>query len=356
MAWVCCRSYQGIITEKQISKWVVKRFKYYADFAAEDSYNLVNSTKTKHQTRHLQALINSMRAQISLHDVPIYPVCSELGSYNDDDSLISDDSQMYISTLVRARTFLRRALGNETRTFRRFLDLPAEIRLMIYAEVFRYEGKIEFTNPMLHLPAPRRAIRNISYDPQHVLDHTYAFHGHVCSLPRERENVTGLSGEIMSLLLVNRQIFDEAMHVFYNINTFQVGSIHCLARMLRLCGERRRVYFSRIELEHRYPGTEEICKKVFKMLAEVKQLQHFTVRIHNAHKSDSTLWMDLLCDLKCQSVEVLGDCPKVRAYMQEYRAKKAREDQQAEAEDGKSLKPSKRSKKVFKSEAIIHDD
>ena len=160
----------------------------------------------------------------------------------------------------------------------------------------------------------------------------------------------------MSLLLVNRQIFEEAMPVFYNINTFHVGCIQDLARMLRLCGERRRVYFSRIELEHRYRGTEDICKKVFKMLAEAKQLQHFTVRVHNAYNSDSTLWIDLLCDLKCQSVELLGKCPDVRAYMQEYRAKKAREDQEAEAEDGKFLKPSKRSKKVFKSEAIIHDD
>ena len=92
------------------------------------------------------------------------------------------------------------------------------------------------------------------------------------------------------------------------------------------------------------------------MLAEVKQLQHFTVRMYDTYISDNKFWMDLLCDLKCQSVEVLGNCPNVRAYMQEYRAKKAREDQEAEAEDGKSLKPSKRSKKVFKSEAIIHDD
>jgi hypothetical protein len=68
------------------------------------------------------------------------------------------------------------------------------------------------------------------------------------------------------------------------------------------------------------------------------------------------VWLNLLCDLKCQFVEVLGDCPKIEAYMQEYRAKKACEDEQAEAGGGKSAKPSKRSKKVFKSEAVIHDD
>lgn len=341
----------------------MKRFRYYADLAAEDAYNLVRSSKRRHRTRYLQVFYNNMASGISLHDVPMYPICVELDSGDDDPVLALVDSQTYISTTIRARTFLRRALGNETKRFSRFLDLPVEIRLMIYAEVFRYEGKIEFTNPMLRLPAPRRAIRNTAYESQHVLDH-YALDADLYSLPQERVNVTGLSVEIMSLLLVNRQIFEEAMPVFYNINTFQVECIQDLARMLRLCGARRRVYFSRIEFEHRYSGTKEICKKVFKMLAEVKQLQRFTVRAndvrhlggHDAYNPENTQWMDLLCDLKCSSVELLGDCPKIEAYMQEYRAKKAAESQQAEAETGKSAKPLKRCKKVFKSEALIHDD
>lgn len=364
MAWVCCKIDLEIVTEKQIFKWVVKKFRYYADLAAEDSYNLVSSPKRRHRTRYLQVFYNNMASELFLHEVPMYPICVELDSDDDDVLLGLRDSQMYISTLVRARTFLRRALGNETREFRRFLDLPVEIRLMIYAEVFRYEGKIEFTNPMLHLPAPRRAIRNTSYSPQHVRDHTYAFDEDLCTLPAERDKVTGLSGEIMSLLLVNRQIFEEAMPVFYNINTFHVKGIQDLARMLRLCGARRRVYFSRIDFEHRYSGTKDISKKVFKMLAEVKQLQHFTVRANDeihlrgyrAYDADDTAWMDLLCDLKCLSVELLGDCPRIEAYMQEYRAKRASEAQQAEAENGKPVKPSKRCKKVFKSEAVVHDD
>lgn len=363
MAWVCCKNSHGIVTENQIFKWVVKKFRYYADLAAEDAYNLVRSTKRKHRTRYLQVFYDSMASEFSLHDVPMYPICLELDSDDDGPVLALADSQTYISTTMRARTFLRRALGNEMKRFSRFLDLPVEIRLMIYAEVFRYEGKLEFTNPMLHLPAPRRAIRNTAYDSQHVLDH-YALDADFFSLPQERANVTGLSGEIMSLLLANRQIFEEAMPVFYNINTFQVECIQDLARMLRLCGARRRVYFSRIEFEHRYSGTKEICKKVSKMLAEVKQLQRFTVRArdfkhmegHDAYNPDNTLWMNLLCDLKCPFVELLGDCPKIKTYMQEYRAKKACESQQADAETGKSVKPSKRCKKVFKSEAIIHDD
>jgi hypothetical protein len=47
MAWVCSKNEQGIVTEKQIFKWAVKRFKYYADLAAEDAYNLARSTRKK---------------------------------------------------------------------------------------------------------------------------------------------------------------------------------------------------------------------------------------------------------------------------------------------------------------------
>ena len=270
----------------------------------------------------------------------------------------------YISTLVKAPTFLRRTFGNEQKSFRRFLDLPAEIRLMIYAEVFHYEGTIEFTNPMLHLPAPRRAIRNTAYGRQHILDHTPHSSYGFWSLPEKRRNVTGLSGEIMSLLLVNRQIFQEAMPTFYNINTFQVSGMQDFSRMLRHCGARRRVYFSRIEFENRYYGSKELTKKVFNMLAGVKQLQYFAVRIPDRRRwmrqsqiiPEAAAWIELLCDLKCQTVEMLGDCSEIKAYMQEYRAKKAREDEQAETEGGKFVIPSKRSKRVFKSQAIIHDD
>jgi len=139
MAWVCCRNYQEIIPERQIFRWAVKQFKFYANLAVEDAYNLNRYKKRERRLPYLQNLYNGIATEITLHNVPIYPVCIEPDS--DDDDEPSTESPAYISTLPKSRTFLRRALGNETSAFRRFLDLPAEIRLMIYAEVFRYEGK-----------------------------------------------------------------------------------------------------------------------------------------------------------------------------------------------------------------------
>ena len=347
MAWVCCKNYDEVVTEEQISKWVVKMFRYYAELTIQDAFNLSRDKKRKRRIPLLQNLFDGLATEITLHDVPIYRVWMDVDS--DDSDAPPAGSTMYVSSLVKARTFLRRTLGNEMSCFKRFLDLPPEIRLMIYAEALSYEGKIEFTNPMLHLPAPRRAIRNTAYDQDHLYNQAFDDGEQLWSLPEERDNVTGLSGEIMSLLLVNRQIFHEAMPVFYNINTFQVTGIQELSRMLRLCGSRRRVYVFRIDFEHTYCGTNEIAKKVFKMLAQVKKLQRFTVRANDsrhlqrylAYGSDNIAWLGLLCDLKCQFVEVLGGFPRIEAFMQECRAKKACEDQQAETEHGKSVKPSK---------------
>ena len=47
MAWVSYRNYQGIITEKQIFMWAVKKFKYFANFATEDAYNQNRYKKTR---------------------------------------------------------------------------------------------------------------------------------------------------------------------------------------------------------------------------------------------------------------------------------------------------------------------
>ena len=237
---------------------------------------------------------------------------------------------------------------------------------MIYGEVFQYKGELEFLNPMSNALEPRDVFRSLAYDRQFILNRMSVIAKRRWDLPLERSDVTDLTGNILSMPLVNRQIFEEAMPVFYNINTFYVKDIYRLARMLRLCGGRRRVYFSRIELFHAsYAGTTAMIKKTFAMLAEAKQLQCITVRCRdvddsfpalNADDSRKTIWIELLCDLKCKSVEITGDCPQTETYMREYRLKKAFGDCQVESRNGKSVTVLKRSKKVYKSEALVQDD
>jgi hypothetical protein len=256
------------------------------------------------------------------------------------------------STLASARTFLRRAFGNEPKTFVRFLDLPTEIRLMVYAEVFHYDGTLEFLNPNLTATAPRKVLKSVAYDRQTVLDFAAANNkDEALNVPTERRNVTGLSGQILSLLLTNRQIFEEAMSVFYNINTFQANDIQGLVRMLRFCGERRRAHFSRVEINKPCYAGVSATRQAFDLLAKIKKLQHvavyttdrFDFKAEGAAKSP---WIDLLCESPLRSFECLGDCPKIQAYVREKLSQMEKADEQVTVtKEKKSAKPRKRSKK-----------
>jgi hypothetical protein len=348
MAWATCRTARDVVTDRVIFKWILKNFKYYADLAIEDTYPLSREKYPNRPSAYLRGLFVEIGHETAFQTVPMYPVFIS-GSTN------SNQPAIYTSTLASARTFLRRTLGNELETFDTLLDLPAEIRLMIYAEVLAYDGKLEFLNPYLNAPAPRKVLKSSAYERQTILDRTAISNGKtVLELPEERRNVTGLSGDILALLLTNRQIFEEAMPVFYNINIFQAKDIQGLARMLRLCGKRRGVHFSRIEFQDYRIASTLSTRQTFKLLAQVKHLQHVTVDASDLTNfrregSDKLSWVDLLCELKVQTVEFLGDCPKLQAYVRDKRSQMQNVDEQdMETKEKKPAKPRKRSKKSEK--------
>jgi hypothetical protein len=97
------------------------------------------------------------------------------------------------------------------------------------------------------------------------------------------------------------------------------------------------------------------------LLAQVKQLQHVAVHltsIDDFRTSDQSglersVWLDLLSRLKVRSVECLGDCPKVKAYLREKRSQMENMDEQDTAKKGK--KPAKPRKRFKKSESMVID-
>jgi hypothetical protein len=354
MAWVAWKTNRDVVSDQLIFKWILKHFKYYADLARNNAYELSRYKHPRRPNAELRNLFVELELAARFQSVPLYPVT--IMNPNRDFPMI------YVSTLASARTFLRRTLGNESKKFVRFLDLPAEIRLMIYSQVFRYDGKLEFLYPYLGAQAPRKVLKSVAYDRQTILDCTdINSRRPILEIPEERSNVTGLSGGILSLLLTNRQIFEEAMPVFYNINTFQARDFQGLVRMLRFCGERRRVHFSRIEIKHPLGASDSTTKKAFNLLGQVKQLQHVAVhltglddfRTSDQSGLERSVWLDLLCRLKARSVECLGDCPIVQAYVREKRSQIEDKDEQAPATKGK--KSAKSRKRCKKSESTVVD-
>lgn len=139
-------------------------------------------------------------------------------------------------------------------------------------------------------------------------------------------------GKVLALLSANRQIFQEAMPVFYNINTFRAENPYQLVRMLRHCGARRLAYFSRIELAFDYKSDQpQLQKQAFRLLAQAKLLQD----IHIV-SSDGTFplsktaeiiipksipWVNLLVGLNTRSLRFRGDCPRIEAYVLEKKSR-----------------------------------
>jgi hypothetical protein len=354
MAWVAWRTNRDVVSDQLIFKWILKHFKYYADLATNNAYELSRYKNPGRPSAELRSLFVELELAARFQSVPLYPVTVKNSN--------RDFPTIHVSTLASARAFLRRTLGNELKKFARFFDLPAEIRLMIYSEVFGYDGKLEFLNPYLGARARRKVLKSVAYDRQTILDCTdINSRRPFLDIPEERSNVTGLSGETLSLLLTNRQIFEEAMPVFYNINTFQVSDIQSLTRMLRLCGQRRRVHFTRIEIKNPPCDSASTIKKAFHLLAQVKQLQHVAVHltsIDDFRTSDQSglersVWLDLLSRLKVRSVECLGDCPKVKAYLRKKRSQMEDMDEQDTAKKGR--KPAKPRKRFKKSESMVID-
>jgi hypothetical protein len=132
MAWVCRRNQKrSTISDREISDRMIMSFGYYRRMALEEVHaHCFQACVTKFKDRHVfhnftyQRLLQSERLecplQASLPEEASHPTC-----------------RTYSSTLASSRTFLRRALGNETASFDRFLDLPPEVRLMIYEEFLR---------------------------------------------------------------------------------------------------------------------------------------------------------------------------------------------------------------------------
>lgn len=143
------------------------------------------------------------------------------------------------------------------------------------------------------------------------------------------EKYTPPPRELMPLLLANRQIFQEAMPVFYNVNTFRVDNFLELMRLLRFCGATRRAHFTHIEV--RYPDhvSRSTAKKAFDLLAEAKQLQSLKVWVDDSPlrgppyiDPQKVYWVKWLCKLDVPSLHIEGDGGKIETYIREQRALK----------------------------------
>jgi hypothetical protein len=85
-------------------------------------------------------------------------------------------------------------------------------------------------------------------------------------------------GKILALLGTNRQIFREAMPVFYNINHFHAVGVEEAVRMLQHCGPERRKHFKSISFGLQTQVSWADTKHCVELLMEVKDIHTLLIK------------------------------------------------------------------------------
>ncbi|KAK4549697.1 hypothetical protein LTR36_004998 [Oleoguttula mirabilis] len=135
--------------------------------------------------------------------------------------------------------------------------------------------------------------------------------------------------EILALLQVNKQIYQEALPVFYSVNTFICYSIHELDKLLKCASESRRKHIGHIIFNYS-PSDTQPASSAFRLLKTVEHLRKLDITV------DESAWLDVknrkgepaypdleklpgLATLRIirglKTVTFHGDCEKLRAYL-----------------------------------------
>jgi len=357
MAWACRQNRNSrFISDEEVSDWMFTTFGYYRKMALKDLYkhSFQKCTTTFVHRNSFHELVSQRTVQAERIDVPLeaYPAL-DMGGYT--------------STLAAARRFLNRAVGGELTSFNGFLKLPVEIRVMIYEELFRSGvDELQYNddefNPSRRLPGLRlsergtRSVWEIQEDwtrtavpsTRHWSMRTYD--------QRPEVSVTEPMPELLALLLVNRQIFEEAMPVFYGVNHFHATELIELTNMLKHCGERRRPHFTSISVGYARDVGPRTAIKAFKLLKDVKRLRCLEIEtsdtVHKGgpldpNKLPGLPGMKILESVRVRELQFTGPCPLIEAYLRPIMVIKGRdEDKGGKAKAGRKGKVHKSAETV----------
>ncbi|OQO12904.1 hypothetical protein B0A48_02368 [Cryoendolithus antarcticus] len=160
------------------------------------------------------------------------------------------------------------------------------------------------------------------------------------SKKRSETLYTEHTADILALLLVSKDIFKEAMPIFYRDNSFHAASPLQLVDLLRGCGARRRKYFTDISVDCSRRSDAALAELAFRLLAGVPGLRSLALNIwdlqwlsketpqitrRGLHINPELRWdaseKPALIELgKCKvhQIQFHGECPQIIAYVKEH--------------------------------------
>ena len=142
----------------------------------------------------------------------------------------------------------------------------------------------------------------------------------------------------MALLFANKQIFEEAMPVFYDVNHFHATSLLELYNMLSHCGARRRPCFTNISFRYTANGAGIVIKsaaRAFELLKEVKCLRRLEIEAVDTDFFGSNRFatqvhelpgFKVLSGVRVKELSFPLKCPVIESYLKQTMLREARDE------------------------------
>ena len=280
MAIVCSEcDNMRLARKKDIYRWIVETFKCYR----KKAINQFATRATSKSNPKPRSVVEIDEVVFDLYDLPLAGPADHVGP--------ADRFTNHYSVPASAgRIFLKHVLTPPRNGNFRFLELPAELRIRIYEMVFSF---------------PDIAI---GVDPNSDVE----VDNYICLWKREHDAEPGKIEEqtpllearpiddILTLLSVKKQIYQESAPYFYRINHFQVNSMRNLAVWVENIAPNRLEHVRHLSFEYRPTPTKWLAKMkhTFKILALHKAVK--TIEI----ETDDDEWFSRTVTVKSKTAGV----------------------------------------------------
>jgi hypothetical protein len=226
------------------------------------------------------------------------------------DPAVYDINYLWNMDLAEARIYLQRTVGFAPPGSFPFLGLPAELRTIIYEMVFQY-------------PASGLWLDRYRWDRDHTarfqvaskhFAEEFSQDGRALDIIRRYGQRFGQSSqEALSLLSVNRQIYEESLPIFYRNNLFYCPKVTKLGQYLRGLAPARRQHLRQIAFKY-LPQDVDVTPAAFQYLGSLPNLRKLYVEI------DEDVWsrigfthpgLAILGGIRVDEAVFNGNCPTI---------------------------------------------
>lgn len=295
----------------------VRRYPYLASKAKIHNWIIDNFASWRFRVPHTLGRVRIQDA-LSSYEIPLCSGQPRMGAVN-------ATSDGFTMPLREGRVFLSNVLEPPRYGAFRFLDLPAEIRVRIYEMLFSFP-KIMVAKSLANKGDPMRLwVRRREHQPGYTPDYLGAY---VNTRPLQR---------ILAILSTNRQIYSEAVPVFYQINRFKMDTATQLSRWMKNLAPTRLRHVRHVSILYtQLANSSERWKASLTALLNVDQLKSLEIDVDDRYwlkESSNRLgqprhWgkyldpgdvpgMEELGKLArvAETCTINGDCPRIKGYL-----------------------------------------